>query len=169
VDALWKTAERRLQIAEQESQRSIAVWGQPAPSAGSTVTRDQIEEKLSDPNGAYRRLRRVMDAWCALWFWPLTVDDTVVDPLTGEDTRITPPTVDEWIDALEQLLGHATRTREGSGAEGRFRQLDLIADASWEELNELEENQLLFASAKQVDTVMANHPWLRVVESLAHK
>lgn len=167
VDALWKTSERRLRIAEQETHRSIAVWGQPEPTVGSGVTRAQIEEKLADPNGAYRRLRRVMDAWCALWFWPLTVEDTVTDSLTGEATRIQPPTVDEWIDALEQLLGTPARTRETEAKDGRFRQLDLIADASWDELNELEENQLLFANAKRLDTVIEDHPWLLVTGSIA--
>ena len=38
------------------------------------MTREEIEAKLNDLNGAYQRLRRVMDAWNALWFWPLTDD-----------------------------------------------------------------------------------------------
>ena len=63
---------RRLQIAEQQIRRSIDVWEADDLPAGGAVTREQIEESLADPNGAYRRLRRLMDAWCALWFWPLT-------------------------------------------------------------------------------------------------
>ena len=46
-----------------------------AASARSTrqaVTREEIEATLSDPDGAYQRLRRIMDAWARLWFWPLT-------------------------------------------------------------------------------------------------
>ena len=65
------------------------------------VTREQIEATLNDPNGAYQRLRRVMDAWAALWFWPLT--DTV---------GVTPPTIDQWIDACQALLGREPRGTE---------------------------------------------------------
>lgn len=167
VDVLWQTAERRLRIAEQESQRSLHVWGQSEPSTGSTVTRAQIEEKLADENGAYRRLRRVMDAWCALWFWPLTVERTTSDPLMGELVRVMPPTVDEWIQALEDLLGQPQKERLGEDAEGRFRQADLVSDASWDELNDIEENQLLLSGAQSVERVKTKHPWLAVVEDVA--
>lgn len=169
VDLLWKTAERRLRIAEQESQRSIHVWGQPDATAGGTVTRAQIEAKLADENGAYRRLRRVMDAWCALWFWPLTVENAVTDPLTGQSTRVVPPTMDEWIEALEELLGKPQRERTGEDTDGRYRQADLVTDASWDELNDIEENQLLFSGAQSVARVKMRHPWLAVVEEIAQQ
>ena len=73
------------------------------------MTRAEIEAKLADPNGAYQRLRRVMDAWCALWFWPLT------------ETEIAPPGVEEWIDACEQMLGKSSRRIEVSEATAKHR------------------------------------------------
>ena len=45
---------------------------------GGAVKREQIEAALADADGAYRRLRLIMDAWCALWFWPLTEGSTSV-------------------------------------------------------------------------------------------
>ncbi|MBR7503179.1 hypothetical protein KCW65_24185, partial [Mycobacterium tuberculosis] len=84
---MWAIALKRLNIAEAESRRSIDVWGLDEVTRGTTITRAEIETKLADENGAYRRLRRIMDAWCSLWFWPLT------------ETQIAPPTIDQWIDA----------------------------------------------------------------------
>ena len=70
------------EIAEREIRRDIPVWGAASdlPDAAGAVTREEIEASLADPDGAYRRLRRVMDAWCALWFWPLTDDRHVEAP-----------------------------------------------------------------------------------------
>ena len=75
VEALWQLTLRRLQIAEAEARRDIPLWGREEPGHTQAVTREQIEATLDDPNGAYQRLRRVMDAWAALWFWPLTDTD----------------------------------------------------------------------------------------------
>ncbi len=58
----------------------------------AAVTREQIETTLSDQDGAYQRLRRVMDAWAALWFWPLTGTE-----------GIGPPNFDEWITTCQEL------------------------------------------------------------------
>ncbi|HLS32023.1 MAG TPA: DNA methyltransferase, partial [Brevibacterium sp.] len=94
VERLWQIALRRLQVAEQVIRRSIDVWGADDLPVGGRVQRHQIEEALNDAGSAYRRLRRVMDAWCALWFWPLTDRLTTVE-VDGETKRIEPPTLDQ--------------------------------------------------------------------------
>lgn len=153
VDTLWAIALKRLEIAEAETHRSIGVWGQSAPSQGSTVTRKQIEDKLADPNGAYQRLRRVMDAWCALWFWPLT------------ETDITPPNIEDWIDACEQLLGRPVEESKKKQVVGQRSILDAM---SWGGLNDFEDNQRIYSrAAKDVETVLETHPWLAVTEKIA--
>ncbi|GAA1560880.1 Eco57I restriction-modification methylase domain-containing protein [Brevibacterium picturae] len=153
VDTLWAIALKRLEIAEAETHRSIGVWGQAEPSQGTTVTRKQIEDKLADPNGAYQRLRRVMDAWCALWFWPLT------------ETDITPPNIDDWIDACEQLLGKPVEESKKQQVVGQGSILDAM---SWGGLNDFEDNQRIYSrAAKNVETVLEAHPWLAVTERIA--
>lgn len=61
--------------AERQSRRSIDVWGAEVEPGGE-VTHGEIEASLRGPNAAYRRLRLVMDAWCATWFWPVIQDPT---------------------------------------------------------------------------------------------
>ena len=73
VEDLWTMALRRLTVAEQQTSRDIALWGRDeAPSHRQVVTREQVEQSLADPDGAYQRLRLVMGARGAPWVWPLT-------------------------------------------------------------------------------------------------
>ncbi|GBF17240.1 hypothetical protein Br6_04646 [Rhodococcus sp. Br-6] len=167
VDTLWELALRRLEIAEAQIRRDIAVWGADDLPVGGVVSREDIEESLGDQNGAYRRLRRVMDAWCALWFWPLT-DQTATVAIRGDDATtwttklVQPPTVDQWIDALRQLLGQELRVR------AKDQQQHSLADISeWTELGEAEDTELAFAQARDTDAVLEAHPWLVVCERLA--
>ncbi len=150
VEVLWQFALRRLQIAESEARRDIPVWGHDPEPSGGNVTRERIEQSLADVNGAYRRLRRVMDAWSTLWFWPLT------------ETDVKPPTFAQWLNALQQLLGRNTQGRKSpTGMDQLGTHLD------WDALGLAEEIDLGFADAKPVTTVLDAHPWLRVCEEVA--
>ncbi len=154
VEVLWQFALRRLQIAESEARRDIPVWGHEPEPSGGNVTRERIEESLADANGAYRRLRRVMDSWAALWFWPLT------------ETETKPPTFAQWLDALQQLLGRDIQAKaQGKRSYEGMDQLSTHLD--WDELNDAEKLDLGFADAKPVATVLDTHPWLRVCEKVA--
>ena len=155
VETLWQYVVRRLQIAEREVRRDITVFGHDVEPTGGAVTREEIEAKLADPNGAYRRLRRVMDAWAALWFWPVPLDD--------EDS-VAPPSIDEWLDALTAILGTHT---EITGKKAKFGQTSLGLSNSWVDLGESEQLELQFAAAKPIDEVLNAHPWLRVTEQVA--
>lgn len=157
VESLWQLVLRRLRIAETEIRREILLWGRESPtSAGPTVTRAKIEAKLGDPNGAYQRLRRVMDAWSALWFWPLTAT------LTGD---LKPPTLDQWIDGLRGLLGEHSGAKPAAAAHGQTTLSYSIG--GWNELNAEETENLEFASAATIEQVLADHPWLGVAERIA--
>jgi hypothetical protein len=160
VERLWQLALRRREIAEQQIRRAIPVWGTELPEGGA-VTREEIEAALADADGAYQRLRRVMDAWCALWFWPLT-----------DTGGVKPPTIDQWIDALQGLLGihvEARTAKERRDAEARARggQLTLLASATWSDLQLAEEIELSLANARPVAEVLIEHPWLGVCEQVA--
>ena len=148
AEVLWELTLRRLRVAEAEASRRIDLWKREEQAdIGSTVSREDIEAYLAAPSSAYRRLRLVMDAWCALWYWPLT-------------TKVKPPSLDEWLGALEGLLGIAGKAGPTDAA--------TFADATaWDELEQAEEMDLGFAGARAIDSVIAEHEWLQVVREVA--
>ena len=151
VETLWGFTLRRLTIAESEIRRDIDLWGGVTPSRrAASVTREQIEIVLGDENGAYQRLRRVMDTWCGLWSWPLTSD-------------IDPPNWDAWIGGMEALLGVPPK----AGKFEKYGQLNAFADLDWEELNVAEGNDLTFARARSFGAAKDDFPWLSVAERVA--
>ncbi|AJW38086.1 restriction /modification enzyme [Rhodococcus sp. B7740] len=161
VETLWLLASKRLEIAEREIRRPIPVWGRDPEVLETLVSRDEIEKSLANPNGAYRRLRRVMDAWCALWFWPLVDDDASVG-----GNLVEPPTLDQWIDTVSGLLGSPVAK---SVREKKDGQLNLFAISTWDELEATEANELVFAQAKKIDALKTEWPWLEVAERVAQR
>ena len=157
VEVLWGLALRRLRIAEDESRRDIPVWGHDQPDHGSRVTREQIEASLADPDGAYQRLRLVMDAWCALWFWPL--HGAQRDPAA----RVRPPTLDKWIEALQALLGRDPRKSR------RPDQASFSAAVGWDELGRPRSTTSPSRTRLPVGRVLDDHPWLRVCREVAEQ
>ena len=148
VEVLWEMTLRRLRVAEAEASRRIDLWGREVQNdAGSTVSREEIEAYLAAPGSAYRRLRLVMDAWCALWFWPLT-------------TEVMPPSLEEWLDTLERLLGQ--QVKDAKGTDGT-----LVDASSWAELDSMEEVELGLAGARKVQSIIDEHEWLTVVQKVA--
>ena len=53
------------------------------------IPRDKIVADLTTPGTPYWRLKTVMDAWCALWFWPL--DKAALLDGSDEVYKTTPP------------------------------------------------------------------------------
>src|SRR5699024_5845996 len=89
----------------------------------------QIEESLAEANSAYQRLRLVMDAWCALWFWPVLPDD-----------EIAPPTFHQWLETVQKILGTSLEVvkhkdkRRDPGADQR----SFGSARDWDELDMVE-------------------------------
>ena len=150
MDHLWGLATRRMVEAEKQSRRSVAVWG-TAVEPGGTVTREQIEDSLKDPNSAYRRLRLVMDAWCALWFWPVTVDEE----------QPAPPEWDEWLAVLRKIVGESF-----SGRKGKQEEYFAQGDTEWNTLEQIE-GMFPGENAANIDRLLEQTPWLREAQRIA--
>ncbi|RLY95106.1 restriction endonuclease [Kocuria tytonicola] len=150
IDDLWQLARRRMVEAERQSRRSIEVWGADVEPGGA-VTREEIEAWLDDPNSAYRRLRLIMDAWCALWFWPVTLD---------EDTP-QPPEFNEWLTVIRQITG-----QKFEGRKGRQGEYLGSSDSEWETLEDIE-RMFPAENARDVDWLLAETPWLREAQRIA--
>ncbi|MEU3014970.1 Eco57I restriction-modification methylase domain-containing protein [Nocardia asteroides] len=150
VEALWDFTLRRLTIAESEIRRDLHLWGSDPADHVPAVSREQIEAVLRDENGPYQRLRRVMDAWCALWSWPVTGD-------------IPAPDWDQWVGGLEALLGTPVK----STLQERRGQTSITGDMSWTELDAAEDNDRIFTGARAYSAAAAEFPWLTVASEIA--
>ncbi len=156
VEELWGLALRRIRAAEELSRRAIPVWGAET-SEGGEVTRKQIEETLADANSAYQRLRLVMDAWCALWFWPV---------LPGDD--VAPPTFHQWLETMQKILGSSLEVvqhknnRHDPGADQRA----FGSARDWDELDMVE---MMFGvgGAANIDQLIEQTPWLKRCTEIA--
>jgi hypothetical protein len=111
AEFLWELVAKRMELSEREIARSIDVWGasperdeeygflrRGVVAQGETrLSKEKVYADLFDAvDTPYWRLKQVMNAWCALWFWP--VDK--VGLLDGTDEEYTAQQVD-----VEELLG----------------------------------------------------------------
>ena len=79
VDKLFEVVADELSIARSESNDDLKVWPQVSTTStlgGNHATKqknlDQLTGSKSNQfNLQYKRLKTVMDSWCALWLWPL--------------------------------------------------------------------------------------------------
>lgn len=109
AEFLWSLVVKRMEISEHEVARRIDVWGaDPADPEFAflqrpeqAVPKEKVLDDLFNAAGTpYWRLKTVMDAWCALWFWPLDR----VGLLDGTDPEYSRSDVADP-DALAALLG----------------------------------------------------------------
>jgi hypothetical protein len=103
AEALWQQHATELARVRKATSDELHVWPDPAPNRAPTTTaqkdvtyqREMLSEQVKNAS-PYRRLKLAMDAWCALWFWPL-------------DQAAHLPTREEWWFVLETvLLGNAS-------------------------------------------------------------
>ncbi|MBV7282253.1 DNA methyltransferase [Corynebacterium sp. TAE3-ERU30] len=151
VEVLWRFALVRLRIAEQQARRTINLWGQPEQRSAGAVTRAQIEQELfANLNGSYQRLRLIMNAWNALWFWPL------------KETELL-PSREEWLRMLHHALGRANDALKSGKkqAEGFGFAMD------WEDLDFIEDLEFKASGALKYEELLEAHPWLAIVERVS--
>ena len=157
VERLWALVLRRLEISEEQISRQIDVWGADLPVVEDAVDRERVERELHDPEGPYERLRLAMDAWCALWFWPLT--GSVAD---NEQGHPGPPGLDEWIVTLEELLG-AAGIKKGEAGQGSFQDLA----EGYEELAQIDDQDRQFSGMRTIPDLLLRHQWLGTAREIA--
>ena len=78
VDEHWAEHVKQLAADRAATEDALPVWGQPPPERRRTPSewKDKIRSQGVHSEGTrtaspYRRLKLVMDYWCALWFWPI--------------------------------------------------------------------------------------------------
>jgi hypothetical protein len=79
IDHLWSQHVKLVADDRARTEDPLALW--PASATSATVTSRAQKEAIrtkgllnqdDDYATPYRRLKLVMDYWCALWFWPIT-------------------------------------------------------------------------------------------------
>ena len=99
VNELWALHTEQLARDRRETEDSLPVWGQEDP-AHPRCTANHWKDRIRDQGvfsrgtrtvSPYRRLKLVMDYWCALWFWPIGKADTL-------------PTRDEFLNEISLVL-----------------------------------------------------------------
>ena len=98
VEGLWQQHAQELARVRALTSDELHVWPDEAPNRAPTSTaqkdtvwqQEMLSEKVRNAS-PYRRLKLVMDYWCALWFWPVTQAAEL-------------PSREEWWDDLEWLL-----------------------------------------------------------------
>ena len=99
VDELWALHTEQIARDRRETEDSLPVWGRE-DSTPARRTANDWKDHIRDQGvfsvgtrtvGPYRRLKLVMDYWCALWFWPI-----------GEAAQL--PTRDEFLNEVSLVL-----------------------------------------------------------------
>ncbi|MFF9140985.1 hypothetical protein ACF09G_25850 [Streptomyces albogriseolus] len=117
VEFLWSLVVKRMELSEQAIARRIDVWGADPTDPefaflhrpDQAVPKEQVLEDLFNAaDTPYWRLKKIMDAWCALWFWH--VDKAgLLDGTAGE--YVAGPQV-TGADSLSRLLDGTPLTTE---------------------------------------------------------
>ena len=110
ADKLWALHVEQLVADREATEDDIGVWGRDAePRRTGNEWKESIrsqgvfstEGRTASP---YRRLKLVMDYWCALWFWPL-------------ESEVLPPTRDEFLSEVSLVLTGDVRSPEAGPEE----------------------------------------------------
>lgn len=119
VEYLWRLVARRMEISEGAIARRIPVWGADPTDpefvflegSQEPVAKEQVFADLFNAvDTPYWRLKKVMDAWCALWFWPFESTD-LLDGTHSTYTETDRPT-EQSPAALRALLAQAVPEQE---------------------------------------------------------
>ena len=100
IDAHWQRYSEERARALDETACTATVWPTPSNSGAALASgptlelQEAVQARLEAASGSFQRLKLVMDAWCALWFWPLPETETL-------------PSREAFLAAARLLLGDA--------------------------------------------------------------
>lgn len=143
IDGLWQRAVEDRRQAAARCRCVVSLFGRDDVQPTQPQAGERELAYLRRPTGPYRRLKLVMDAWCALWFWPIAKAELL-------------PKRDEWMRTLE-LLVIGRRTKDKGQLPFDFM-MEFGEDARQRAFAFIEEHGLV-----NVDEVCSTTPWLQAV------
>ena len=157
VDELWALHAEQLAKDRQYTEDPLPVWGQEtaATTRTSNEWKDRIRRQGVFSEGTrtaspYRRLKLVMDYWCALWFWPI-----------GEAERL--PTRDDFLSEVSLVLTGSV-FQPGLGPN---QTVDLFGEEYAEHAAELAQRITNEIGMLDLDSLFEQFPRLKFVDELA--
>ncbi|MBB3020410.1 hypothetical protein FHR70_003491 [Microvirga lupini] len=176
VDTLFEDVADRLQEVRKEVNDEISIWpAEPQPNERHVDFQEKIR-RLESFQGqgvknavSWRRLRSAMDAWCALWFWPIDQADKL-------------PSRTKFFQDLDLLLSQGVDNQKvvtgafATGAsQGRLFETVTLPGAKGsgalfrteERVVELRKNDLF--EDVNVDQLIKASPWLPTAMDVAHR
>ncbi|CAL9387875.1 hypothetical protein SUDANB121_01203 [Nocardiopsis dassonvillei] len=179
VEYWWDFVVRRLELSEREISRWIKVYGAEwIDEPENPISREQVRENLEAVGKPYWRLKTVMDAWCALWFWPVQeaglldgsddvykgLDRSLEASSAGNAQKVAAPKsmnmadLEGWLAFAEAVLGSHDAGKDSLFAE---------KITSLQDLDLQEENLPGALGAMKTELLGERFPWLHEVERLA--
>ncbi|QUX31193.1 class I SAM-dependent DNA methyltransferase [Nocardiopsis akebiae] len=182
AEFLWGLVIRRLELSEREISRRVDVYGADwIDQPEHAIPREEVLANLTEKGTPYWRLKTLMDAWCALWFWPvqkaglLDGSDEVYQRLGntlelssagGNDSlfgsareSLDLADLEKWLKFAEALLG-SQDIPEGT----LFSEIETLAD-----LDAAEDSLAPLMAMKDEFRLGESFPWLHEVENLAER
>ncbi|MFD6095193.1 Eco57I restriction-modification methylase domain-containing protein [Nocardiopsis flavescens] len=181
VEYWWDFVVRRLELSEREISRWIKVYGADwIDEPENPISREEVRENLEAVGKPYWRLKTVMDAWCALWFWPvqeaglLDGSDKVYEGLdrsreassAGNTQKSAPPKslsiadLDGWLAFAEAILGSHDAGKDSLFAE---------KITSLQDLDLQEENLPGTLGTMKTELLGERFPWLHAAEKISRQ
>ena len=158
IDKLWDLHTEQLAKDREATCDDTNVWGRERPGCTTgnawkeAIRKQGVFGSEAFTASPYRRLKLVMDYWCALWFWPL---EAVVEP----------PTRDEYLNEICLVLtANVRRPDVGPG------ETDLLFGAEYaQHAATLAERIVSETGMLDMDELLKRFPRLAFVDSLACK
>lgn len=154
IHELWESYAKELAKLQKRTTDPLVVWGQQANGHQRSLLEQKdkihLQEKLSEGvanASAYRRLKLVMDYWCALWFWSIAEAEQL-------------PTREEFLQEVGAILGETEMLAPAT------KQLQLFP-----ETQEHEQGKLFLTTWGFVDLnkLKLFYPRLQLVEKIAEQ
>jgi hypothetical protein len=187
VESLWQAHADEMARVRALTTDEIHVWPDATPNASPTTTqqkdalyaREMMSARARNAS-PYRRLKLVMDYWCALWFWPVTESESLPQRaewwhdlellITGKATRVADTSADLFPETIPQMRIDFSVERD------RYGHVDidalLASNARLKLAEELAQQHRffhwelvfadLFKSRGGFDLMLGNPPWIKV-------
>ena len=159
VDDLWALHAEQLAKDRLHTEDPLPVWGQEMAATGRTPNewKERIRSQGVFSEGTrtvspYRRLKLVMDYWCALWFWPI-----------GEAERL--PSRDEFLVEVSLVLTGSV-FQPGLGPN---QTVDLFGEEYAEHAADLAQRITNEIGMLDLDSLFEQFPRLKFVDELAKR